>query len=314
MSRDEVHGGAGWGFLECIWSPEHKKTGGAWPFWSKIRDVRAGDMVVHLRGIGRDAAFVGSSIASTDGFRTELRPPAPGQWEFSKAFLRADLSSFSALPKPILLTDIFAERKDELGGYFDRNKTIGKRNIFFVRQSGRLQCLNGAYLSDIDEELFAALFGSRLSASGGQRTSAMTLETAEQLVSLKVRIGQSAFSKGIRAIYGHACCFPACKVADSRFLVASHIARWSDNEELRGHLGNGLCLCLMHDKAFELGLFTLNYEYRVFVRSDTRTGRSDFERSIADAHGKRISTGEIIPLTEAIAEHWKRVRYSPDGF
>jgi predicted restriction endonuclease len=79
------------------------------------------------------------------------------------------------------------------------------------------------------------------------------------------RIGQKKFADTIKGLYQNRCCFPGCGVADPRFLVASHIARWSDNEALRGHTGNGLCFCLMHDRAFELGLFTLDGRRNVFL-------------------------------------------------
>ena len=49
------------------------------------------------------------------------------------------------------------------------------------------------------------------------------------------------------------------------FLLAPHIARWSDNEQFRGHMGTGFCFCLIHDKAFEVGLYTIHKLFAVFV-------------------------------------------------
>jgi hypothetical protein len=311
MSRDESHGGTGWEFRRCIWSPETKKDGHQWRFWNKILDVRAGDTVVHLRGIGKRAAFLGSSIASSDGFKTEAKPPQPGQWAFASVFLRAELRDFSEFSPSILLNDVFSQQRHALEDYFDKRKSKRDANIFYVRQSGRLQCLNGAYLSDLDDELFVALFGKILSVDKSKKSA--TVRTAEQLAQVRERIGQSEFSDRIRDNYEHKCCFPGCNISDRRFLIASHIARWSDNEELRGHIGNGLCLCLLHDKAFEVGLFTLDEQHKVFVTKDVRIATSDLERAIAYAHGKGISMGEIPPLLQALTEHWKRTQCSPLG-
>jgi hypothetical protein len=94
-----------------------------------------------------------------DGLISESGPPNPGVWAFSKSFYRADLDGFTLFHRPIKLAEIFARRRAELEAYFDANRSAGtaRRNIFFVRQGGRLQCLNGAYLSEVDDALFEAL-------------------------------------------------------------------------------------------------------------------------------------------------------------
>lgn len=158
MSRDELHGGPGWENRKCVWSPAAKENGSRWTYWSKILDVQEGDTIVHLRGIGRRAAFDGYSTASSNGYETTDRPPYAGKWGYSQRFHRAELRDFVVFEKPIMLQQIFSARSQELANYFDRNKlSPSKRNLFFVRQAGRLQCQNGAYLSDLDEGLFSAL-------------------------------------------------------------------------------------------------------------------------------------------------------------
>jgi putative restriction endonuclease len=41
-------------------------------------------------------------------------------------------------------------------------------------------------------------------------------------------------------------------------LVASHISRWADDPEARGHLANVICFCVFHDAVFEEGYFSLS--------------------------------------------------------
>jgi hypothetical protein len=314
MSRDETHGGGTWSFPNCIWAPTEKDGGGSWPFWTKVLDVRAGDIILHLRGLQPHAKFVGFSRAARDGFETSKRPPDPKNWSHSTHFYRADLEEYVSFHQPIGLSEVFAARRGELEAYFDANKarSAEKLNVFYVRQAGRLQCLNGAYLSDVDEELFTALFGPATSSDYATDTNLpITVETGCQLASVKVRLGQSAFAGSIKELYGNACCFPSCSVTDLRFLVASHIARWSDNEELRGNLGNGLCLCLTHDRAFELGLFTLDERYRVFMNPKERSKSSELARELETQHGKQIKLARIVPLDDALLEHWIRADISP---
>ena len=317
MSRDETHGGGAWAFKKCVWAPTRKKENGSrWPFWTKILDIRAGDAILHLRGTPPDAAFVGYSIAVNDGFETLEHPPDPGDWAYSNTFYRADLEDFVAFHASINLSDIFSARQAVLEHYFESNKSrsSGKKNIFYVRQSGRLQCQNGAYLSDVDEELFAALFDVPVNTNNEKGSkSPITVETSSQLATVERRLGQSAFSKSIKDLYGHSCCIPSCPVADSRFLVGSHIARWIDNKLLRGHPGNGLCLCLMHDKAFERGVFTIDKEFRIFVNPNESKNSAPFVEDLRTQHGKRIALGSIAPLEDAIMQHWARVKLIPHG-
>jgi hypothetical protein len=218
--------------------------------------------------------------------------------------------------KPIKLASIFVSQKQNLENYFDYNKKAGatKRNIFFVRQAGRLQCLNGAYLSDLDAELFAALFDVEVPATKivPSVPQIISIQTGEQLKSVRVRIGQSIFSQKVKDLYGNRCCFPACPVSDPRFLVGSHIARWSDNPSLRGSLGNGLCLCLVHDKAFELGLFTLDRQFGIFVNPKECAGSSPLVDELRAVQGKQIAVASVSPIIDALAEHWQRIKVSPD--
>jgi hypothetical protein len=83
MSREEAHGGDGWAFGECLWVPSLKKDGTRWPYWENLRHVRQGDVIVHLKGKEGAAAFVGSSIAASDGAETQNRPPTPQDWGFA---------------------------------------------------------------------------------------------------------------------------------------------------------------------------------------------------------------------------------------
>ncbi|MEO6964695.1 MAG: HNH endonuclease [Acidobacteriaceae bacterium] len=315
MSRDAQHGGGTWGFTNCVWAPTEKKgAGGSWPFWEKVLQVHEGDTVLHLRGVPPEAYFVGYSVASGDGFRTTRRPPDPGEWSYAEAFYRADLIGFTPFHKSISLSQIFKERRSVLEAYFEANKNRGaaKDNLFFVKQSGRLQCLNGAYLSNVGEELLTLLFGSstglKASSSGEVIVS---VETGSQISNIRTRLGQSRFSDEIKKLYGIRCSFPGCEITDPRFLVGSHIARWSDNEDLRGQLGNGLCLCLIHDKAFEVGLFTLDEHHAVFVNPRQHNSKSTVVQNLLEKEGEKIRTCRVPPLADALLEHWIRVDIDP---
>ncbi len=310
MSRDESHGGGTWAFPNCIWAPTKTRAGRPWPYWTKVLEVNDGDIVIHLRGVRPWAKFVGYSAVTGSGFVTKHRPPVPGQWDFADSFARANLSDFVSFHQEIDLDDVFNEQKAILEDYFDRNKALraSKLNIFYVKQSGRLQCLNGAYLSEVDDELLRLLFEHEgTTVIHGAEARIVSVKTGSQVSTIKSRIGQSKFASEIKDAYSNICCFPGCSISDPRFLVASHIARWADNEELRGHLGNGLCFCLMHDKAFELGLFTLNEEFEIYVSRKEQRGVSSFLDELLSFDGEKINFSSFLPLKVALSEHQNRV-------
>ena len=134
MSRDHVHGGNGWAFSNCLWAPTKKRgRGDRWPFWTMIQDVRADDIVLHLRGIPPSANFVGYSRASSDGAETTGRPPSPGEWSYAETFFRADLEGYAPFRDPINLKGIFESRRSELEAYFEANRAKNTgRSIYFL--------------------------------------------------------------------------------------------------------------------------------------------------------------------------------------
>ena len=314
MSRDETHGGGTWAFPKCVWAPTKRRDGSSWPFYSKILQINDGDVIIHLRGKKPEAWFVGCSIASGNGFETNSRPPHPGDSDFAERYFRANLTNFTPFDRPVNLLEVFEGKKSELEEYFDRNKVHGlnKANIFYVRQKGRLQCLNGAYLSDVEDELLTILFDyeSTIAAPDGY-VKIVSVETGTQIATVRSRLGQSKFAGKIKELYCNRCCFPGCSVTDRRFLVASHIARWADNDKLRGELGNGLCFCLLHDKAFESGIFTIDDQFRVFANPKEQNVESPFLRELISCHGQQIRLAKIQPLKDALLEHWDRIGIKP---
>lgn len=122
------------------------------------------------------------------------------------------------------------------------------------------------------------------------------------------RLGQDAFSRSVKTNYGNRCCFPGCTIDDDAFLVGSHIARWADAPDLRGHVDNGLALCLMHDRAFEMGIFTLDHKFAVVIRNQTLKSTWAKE-TIGKFSGHPIRRGLVTPSLDALRRHWIRNSY-----
>lgn len=308
MSRDKGHGGEGWEFATCLWSPTEKKGGGKWAYWDLMQRIHEGDVVLHLRG-KTNPEFTGHSIADTNCYRTDKHPPRLGSWGHANSFYRVPLRDYCPFEKPILLADVFARCRDRLTEYHGAHSPAHSRNgrlLFYVQQAGRLQCQNGAYLSELDAELIQILFGS-----SSLERDFLEVSTGSSLTTLFSRIGQPAFSQAVRENYSEQCCFPDCAITDREFLVGAHIARWSDSPKFRGDITNGLCLCLMHDKAFEVGLFVLDQHLRV-IPTPLAAGSPWATANILPYANRYIKDGQLTPALTCLQLHWQRVGFMPE--
>ncbi len=86
-------------------------------------------------------------------------------------------------------------------------------------------------------------------------------EGKEREALIKARVNQSFFRSIILNSYENRCCITGLSVPE--LLVASHIIPWSADEKKRMSPHNGLCLNMLHDKAFDKGLITITPEYVV---------------------------------------------------
>lgn len=308
MSRDITHGGDKWEFGKCIWAPTYKKgakKGQKWLFWDNVQKVREGDIVFHLLGKGEKAYFVGYSIVEIDGHETKERPPVPGEWGYCEIFYRAFLKEFVEFKVPINLYDLFKRKRVEFEEYIMKKEK--PKNIFITKQSNKLQCLNGGYLSEADWELIKLIFGDGKEVLIDNDSVNESVSTSEVLIKTKVRIGHAQFADNVKKNYKNQCCFPNCKISEKDFLVASHIARWADNPQKRGETSNGLCFCLIHDKAFEKGYFSLNDNLEIITFNGENFSEV-FEEKIQPYGGLPIKAGTIEPDRQALNEHRMRCR------
>jgi predicted restriction endonuclease len=78
---------------------------------------------------------------------------------------------------------------------------------------------------------------------------------------IKIRVGQHFFRRSVLSAYLGRCCITG--LTEPKLLVASHIVPWRTNANHRLNPRNGLCLSVLHDKAFDLGMFTLTPDFKI---------------------------------------------------
>lgn len=77
----------------------------------------------------------------------------------------------------------------------------------------------------------------------------------------KIRISQNILRDYVLDNYNYQCAL--CGINQNDLLVCSHIKPWSIDEENRLNPANAVCLCVLHDRLFDRGYFSLDDEYQV---------------------------------------------------
>lgn len=117
-----------------------------------------------------------------------------------------------------------------------------------------------------ESELLLARFkGEPIANSAKINLENIPKEGKERDATIKARINQSFFRSAILASYDNKCCITGISIPE--LLVASHIVPWSKDEKNRLNPNNGLCLNLLHDKAFDRGLITITEDYKIKLSS-----------------------------------------------
>lgn len=128
-------------------------------------------------------------------------------------------------------------------------------------------------------------------------------EGRDRTVVATARANQTYFRNALLDNYQGRCCLTGLSVA--QLLVASHIKPWSKADPATERLSpeNGLLLDALHDRAFDKGLMTIDFDLRVVV---SRKVPRDLpgEDLLWRYNGKRIQVpGRFKPRREFIEYH-----------
>jgi putative restriction endonuclease len=126
----------------------------------------------------------------------------------------------------------------------------------------------------------------------------------ETVVSRPMRLVQSFFRRTVLASYEYKCSF--CGLDIRALLNASHIIPWKVSAERRADPRNGLCLCALHDRAFDRGLIAVSATYQVLISKRLkRLNPAPLHLvAFADLEGKRINLPErFLPSDHCLNQH-----------
>jgi putative restriction endonuclease len=134
-------------------------------------------------------------------------------------------------------------------------------------------------LSFESERLLAEKTGKQVEEVTDIETTDLPKAGRERDAVVKVRVNQSFFRKAVLAAYNFRCCITGLGIPE--LLNASHIIPWAKDEINRVNPRNGLCLNVIHDRAFDRGLLTITPEFKVKIsnsikRSNASEATQDF--------------------------------------
>jgi len=124
-------------------------------------------------------------------------------------------------------------------------------------------------LSFESERLLANLTHQSVEEMNGLNEDELPREGLEREQLVRVRVNQKFFRSTVLTSYESRCCITG--LAIPTLLAASHIAPWAKNPNNRMNPRNGLCLNLLHHKAFDEGLITITPDFRVRVSASLTT-------------------------------------------
>lgn len=122
---------------------------------------------------------------------------------------------------------------------------------------------------------------------------------------VKTRVNQSLFRRIILNNYSNTCA--VCSLNIEQLVVASHILKWSENQKERLNPENGLCLCNIHDKSFELGYIGITADYQLQVSEELSSIPEETYFAIFKRHHKQkiIMPDKFYPNPSFLDTHYQ---------
>lgn len=144
---NRVHGGHGWGFGTCLWSPVRNRAGGR--SWEIMKEVQSGDLIIHLLDTDEGYCWVGVSQAQSSAIEIPDEPPEPGKWGNMSPYYRIPLNQFIQLEEPVNVKQIFSDYLERL---LEILETTNK-GLFYVKYRNELRVAQ-RYLAEVPDPLY----------------------------------------------------------------------------------------------------------------------------------------------------------------
>jgi hypothetical protein len=143
------HGGAGWEFGTCLWSPSSNKI--SHDQYALMREPNTDDLVIHIN----DGELVGWSYVSTPYHEVTNEPPSPGPWAGRKSYYRIDLKGYREFARPLPLTTFIEKHHTALKEELKNDQP--KHYPFILYRGKAVRHGQGAYLTRCTQKLYGLI-------------------------------------------------------------------------------------------------------------------------------------------------------------
>ena len=176
------HGGAGWEFGSCLWSPARNKAGR--DSYALMRAPEAGDTVYHFYdnewddGVEEMRFCAVSKVANKVVERAD-EPPLAGDWAGREGYYRIDLEDFVQLDAPLSLAKFRATYVNELLAELVEDTP---RHYPFAQYRDEVRTNQGAYLTEATgrlQRLLAEALGIEMAGAGSSSSTSNHMAFAE---------------------------------------------------------------------------------------------------------------------------------------
>lgn len=154
---EHEHGGKGWEFGTCLWSPTTNRSGA--DRYSIMRAPVRGDLTLHFyehtwSGRRADTRLCGYSIVAKPFKLVNQEPPAIGNWSGRESYYRIELKNYSPFTSPLPLTALVQHYGDEI-----RADIVDHEPVFypFTTHGDSVNTVQGIYLARCTPSLYDIL-------------------------------------------------------------------------------------------------------------------------------------------------------------
>ncbi len=85
----------------------------------------------------------------------------------------------------------------------------------------------------------------------------------DKILELKTRVNQNYFRQIVLSNYNSKCAISSIDLPE--ILIAAHIMPWATNQSERLNPENGICFANLYEKAFDVGYFGINSDYKIVL-------------------------------------------------
>lgn len=203
------HGGTGWEFGTCLWSPRTNASGA--DRYSIMRQPAAGDSVLHflknawVDGVN-ESRLIGRSTVSRAVIETNDEPPMAGEWAKRGSYYRIDLIGYEEFSQPVPLSVFTSMYADEIARELDEESP---RFYPFTRHGDTLRTVQGIYLAECTRRLLG-IFGLALELQVVEGVDRLVAQVAyaegKRLTREQTSFARNpALVKDAKALYGTKC-------------------------------------------------------------------------------------------------------------